>query len=230
MAEALAGDYDIVMTDARGHGRSDAPEAGYSPVDLAADLAGVITGLGLHKPVVMGHSMGGATTFVLAGTYPDLPGAIVIEDAGGRNIMAGDDPAIQERVRQMRERIVGLQSMSRDELIEQARTDNPTWPEGELGPWADAKLRFNPRALNRMGTTVPDWEAVLRNITCPALLLTADTARGALVDAEGEARLRELIPQLEVVRLQDAGHNVRREQFEPYMEAVRSFLAQAQPG
>ena len=30
--------------------------------------------------------MGGATTLILAGTYPDLPGAILIEDAGGRNI------------------------------------------------------------------------------------------------------------------------------------------------
>jgi pimeloyl-ACP methyl ester carboxylesterase len=34
------------MVDARGHGRSDAPAAGYNPTVMADDLAGVITALG----------------------------------------------------------------------------------------------------------------------------------------------------------------------------------------
>jgi len=62
VAEKLAADYDVIMVDARGHGRSDTPEQGYTPIDMAADLAGVITGLGLNKPTVLGHSMGGSTT------------------------------------------------------------------------------------------------------------------------------------------------------------------------
>ena len=228
VAEALAGEYDIVLTDARGHGRSDAPDAGYSPVDMAADLAGVITGLGLEKPAILGHSMGGATTLVLAGTQPDLPGAILIEDAGGRNIAAGEDPAVQEHIRQMQERTTTLKSKSREELIEYARTDTPTWPEAELGPWADAKLRFNLRAMNRLGASVVDWEEMLGRITCPALLITADPELGAMVTEEGADRLQALIPQLQVVRMAGAGHNVRREQFAAYMEAVRTFLAQVQ--
>ena len=44
VAEILCADYDVVMVDARGHGRSDAPEAGYALTDMAADLAGVISG------------------------------------------------------------------------------------------------------------------------------------------------------------------------------------------
>ncbi len=47
VAERLQADYDVIMIDARGHGRSDAPEAGYGPVEMAADLAGLIRGLGL---------------------------------------------------------------------------------------------------------------------------------------------------------------------------------------
>ena len=82
VADALASDYDVIMVDARGHGRSDAPEQGYGPIEHAADLHGVITGLGLQRPAVLGHSMGGATTLVLAGTYPEVPGAILVEDAG----------------------------------------------------------------------------------------------------------------------------------------------------
>src|SRR5207302_5498122 len=70
VAEALAPEYDVIMVDARGHGRSDAPEQGYDPATQAADLAGVIAALNLQKPFVLGHSMGAATTLVMAGTYP----------------------------------------------------------------------------------------------------------------------------------------------------------------
>src|SRR5689334_9107986 len=80
VAEILAADYDVVMVDARGHGKSVGPEQGYSSADHAADLAGVITGLGLQRPAVLGHSMGAATALVLAGAYPDLPRAILLED------------------------------------------------------------------------------------------------------------------------------------------------------
>src|SRR3712207_7199210 len=48
------------------------------PVEHAADLQGVISTLGLQRPAIMGHSMGGATTYALAGLYPDVPGVIII--------------------------------------------------------------------------------------------------------------------------------------------------------
>lgn len=226
VAEVLAADYDVIMVDARGHGRSEAPEQGYRLTDMAADLAGVITGLGLHKPAILGHSMGGGTTYVLAGTYPDLPGAILIEDSGARNLAAGDSPEAQERQRQMRQRITDLQSKSRAELIEYARTNIPTWPEAELGPWAEAKLRFNLRALNRLGATVVNWEETLSRITCPALLITADPDRGAMVTAEDAERIRQLIPHLQIAHIPGAGHNIRREQPARYMRVVQAFLSE----
>ena len=82
VAAALEADYDLIMVDARGHGQSDAPETGYTLAQMAGDLRGVIAGLGLRRPAVMGHSMGGGTTLALAGLYPDVPGAIILEDAG----------------------------------------------------------------------------------------------------------------------------------------------------
>ena len=80
VAKLLEADYDVVMVDARGHGKSDMPKRGAGRGGLAGDLAGVITGLGLKQPAVLGHSMGAVTALGLAGTYPDLPGAILLED------------------------------------------------------------------------------------------------------------------------------------------------------
>ncbi|MBA3450836.1 MAG: alpha/beta hydrolase, partial [Chloroflexia bacterium] len=70
VAAELAADYDVIMLDARGHGRSDVPERGYGPEEQADDLAGAIAALGLTRPAVLGHSMGAATALVLAGAHP----------------------------------------------------------------------------------------------------------------------------------------------------------------
>lgn len=225
VAEVLATHYDVIMVDARGHGRSDGPEQGYGLTDMATDLAGVITGLRLHKPAVLGHSMGGGTTFCLAGMYPDLPGAILIEDAGLFNMRTPDTAEERERRARMGHWIIDLKRKTREEMIEAARTNSPTWPAAELGPWADAKLRFSFHALNRLGSGVVEWEQLLPNLTCPALLITADPERGAIVTLEGAAAIQQLIPHLQVVHIPGAGHNIRREQFERFMAVVQEFLA-----
>lgn len=230
VAEQLEAKFDVIMVDARGHGRSDAPERGYNPIEMAADLAGVITALDLEKPAVLGHSMGGSTAMALAGLYPDLPGAILIEDSGARNYMAGDNAEAQARRRQWRERIINLQSKTRAEIVEYARNDMPTWSEAELGPWADAKLRFNTNALNRDGSGDVDWPHILRSITCPALLLYADQELGGGVTTERATEMQALVPQLEVVHIPGAGHNIRREQFALYMDAVTTFLTKKMKG
>src|SRR3712207_1489803 len=65
VADVLAQDYDVIMVDARGHGRSAAPEQGYTSIDHANDLAGLIAALGLDRPAVLGHSMGAASALAL---------------------------------------------------------------------------------------------------------------------------------------------------------------------
>lgn len=225
VAEALEADYDVIMVDARGHGRSDGPEQGYGPADLAADLAGVITTLGLQRPAVLGHSMGAATALMLAGTYPQLPRAILLEDPPAW-WMAGPSEASAEQWARMRAWIIALKRKTREELIAEQRAASPDWSEAELGPWADSKLRFSFNALTRLAADPVDWPARLRHIRCPALLITADPARGAIVTEESANALRVLVPQARVVHIPGAGHNIRREQFARYIQAVRAFLAE----
>lgn len=230
VAEALAADYDVIMVDARGHGQSSAPEQGYGPAEQAEDLRAVIAALGLEKPAILGHSMGAATTLVLAGTYPDVPGAILLEDPPSWWVPAPPQPqapADEGRVAGMRAWMLGLKSKTRDELITQQRTETPGWSEGELGPWADSKLRVSPNVVSVFnGASAPvDWAALLPKIACPALLITADPASGAIVTEAHAAALKTLVPQLQVAHIAQAGHSIRRDQFERYIEVVREFLA-----
>jgi N-formylmaleamate deformylase len=234
VAEALAAEYDVIMVDARGHGHSDAPERGYGPADQAADLAGVVTALGLEHPAILGHSMGAATALVLAGTYPDLPGAILLEDPPAWWTGWTATAEATERLAGMRKRFIGLKQKTREELLADQRAEQPGWSDAELDPWADAKQRFSPNVLSVLdedNAAGIDWPVILSRITCPALLITADPALGAIVTAESAAILQALVPHLEIAHVPGAGHNIRRDQFGRYRELVRGFLiAQQEQG
>jgi N-formylmaleamate deformylase len=227
VAEALAADYDVITVDARGHGRSDAPEVGYGPADQAEDLAGVIIGLGLDRPAILGHSMGAATALVLAGTHPELPGAILLEDPPAWWTERTDSPEVTERRGAMRDRAIRLRQETRADLLAGQRTEQPGWSDAELEPWADAKQRFSPNVLSVFdqdnGVNV-DWPAVLGRITCPALLIVSDPERGGIVTPASATALQSLVPQIEIANVPEAGHNIRRDQFTRYMDVVRAFL------
>lgn len=225
VAQLLESDYDVVMVDARGHGKSDDPEEGYSSADHAGDLAGVIKGLGLQRPAVLGHSMGAATAIMLAGVYPDLPRAILLEDPPAWWMPPPPDAATSRRPANFGSWIIKLKRMTREELIAQAHTDSPVWSEAELGPWADSKLRLSFRVLNRAGSPAQNQPELVRRITCPTLLITADPTRGSIVTPEAAQALQAFLPQVQVTHINGAGHNIRREQFARYMEVVKGFLA-----
>ena len=252
VARALEAEYDVVMVDARGHGQSEAPEQGYDPATQAADLHGVITALGLQKPLVLGHSMGAATTLVLAGLHPDVPRAILLEDPpgwwvapppwaqadeehqpNGREGAAiyGRNPE-KEQPTGIHAWLLSLKRKTREELIAEQRAATPNWSEAELEPWADSKVRVSPN-VGSMFTSNPaasvDWPTTLGRITCPALLITADLARGAVLNEKEAAALQRLVPQLQIEHVSEAGHNIRRDQFDRYMEVVRAFLAEHTP-
>jgi pimeloyl-ACP methyl ester carboxylesterase len=70
-----------IALDLRGHGLSDVPADGYTIANFADDVAFLCRELGLAKPIVVGHSMGGAIALALAARHRELPGAIVLLDA-----------------------------------------------------------------------------------------------------------------------------------------------------
>ncbi len=224
-AHAMEVDYDVIMPDARGHGLSETLPGPSTWEDQADDLAGLIRGLGLDRPLVGGHSMGGATSFYLAANHPDLLSKVFLEDPPFR--ATEPTPAQRaERGATMHQQALTRSKMSREEIVAEGRKEHPTWAEEEFGPWSVAKQRVR---IETAGVVRPPasqtWRDALPKIACPALLITADPELGAIVTPETAAEARSLLPGLKVVRLRGAGHNVRREAFDDYVAAVRTFLA-----
>lgn len=224
-AQELEADFDLIMVDARGHGDSDGPDDGYSPEDHADDLAGLIEGLGLQKPHVMGHSMGAATSANLASRYPHLVGKVVLEDPP---IYAATTPeamdARNERMAAWREHLAAGQQRDVSEIIAEGKTNNPKWHDIEFENWARAKQRVSLNVFKFGSKPRNPWPDSIAEIQSPTLLIMGDTELGALVSTEHAQAATQTNSQIQVATIPDAGHNIRRENFDAFMQSVRAFL------
>ena len=75
---ALARELRVVRLDLLGHGGSEKPGAGYSMEDQADLVAGVIRRLGLRRPAVVGHSMGGLVGTALVERHRSLVARLML--------------------------------------------------------------------------------------------------------------------------------------------------------
>ena len=121
--------YELVLYDARGHGRSEQPPGGYTYDQLAEDLAGVITALNLAQPIVIGHSMGAATAALMAARHPGLARALILEDPpAGRGITTEQLQAVFD---DWRTDLLATKALGPAEKLAKARATRPDWAEAD---------------------------------------------------------------------------------------------------
>lgn len=226
-AQALEDQYEIIMVDARGHGQSDKPAEGYSASDHADDLAGLLESLRLDKPRLMGHSMGAGIIATLAARYPDVPSRIVLEDPPWRPDSSGTAENRAQAAADWRASLLERQQKTVEEIIEEGKEVNPKWDDSEFQHWAEAKKQVTPDVLKYIPSTVVSWTDLVGQIQCPTLLVTADPAQGAIVSPETAAKVQKLNERVQVAQIADAGHNIRRDQFEAFLPIITRFLSNA---
>jgi len=226
VADALCKDYDLILPDSRGHGFTDSPEMGYGVDDRATDVSGLIQALSLDRPVLLGHSMGAETAIGTAALFPDLVRAVILEDPPWPGRFWGSTPEERaDRAAQWGEDIRKQKALSTDELVAQARSQHPDWAEEELLSWAESKQQASPFVANMVHAPRRRWSDYLRQAQCPILLITADPERGAIVNAQTVQEAALFWKNGRIVNIPNAGHSIHREQFDPYMRAVRDFLS-----
>ncbi|HUV06723.1 MAG TPA: alpha/beta hydrolase [Spirochaetia bacterium] len=226
LASVISGDYDLIAVEARGHGLSDKPREGYSVSDHAQDLADCIRTLDLKAPALIGHSMGADNVAYLAATAPDLVSCLILEDPPWRPLGRFDPPReeVERRAEEWREQILKRHRCSLEELAGQARKEHPSWDESELEPWAEGKLQVYPEVLEYILKRA-DWSDFVPGIRCPTLLISGDPDSGAIVTPAIAEKICSLNRNIRVVRIEGAGHSIRRERFGEYADTVKDFLS-----
>lgn len=228
VAQALSADYDVILPDAVGHGRSSRVQPGQE-LDLPGILAGFIQALQLTQPIVGGHSMGASTTAAMGARFPQIASALILEDPAWRDepLETLMKPQTPEEPNPWFEWLKSAPSQSVEALMAYGRSQNPQWPEVEMRPWAESKQQFDPNFITaHQESWMGDWRSVAKAITVPTLLITAEPERGSIVTAEIAQEAKSLNPLIQVVQIHNAGHNIRRENFPAYLAAIRAFLAE----
>ena len=217
LARAFEEEYDVVMPDARGHGNSSAPVDGYRYEDHANDAVGLIQGLELVAPVLLGHSMGGMTAAVIASRTGTAIRAVILVDPTflsperQREVYESD---VVEQHRRL------LRSNKRD-VVAQLRERHPRRSPELIELLAEARLQTRLQAFDVLTPPNPPYRELVSGFDVPSLLAIGDKG---VVSLETARELQNLNPQLRVEQIRDAGHGLPYDRPDRLQAAVRSFL------
>ncbi|HVV88041.1 MAG TPA: alpha/beta hydrolase, partial [Kofleriaceae bacterium] len=218
VARVLEADADVVMPDARGHGGSSAPASGHGYDELAGDVVGLVRGLGLARPVLLGHSMGGLTAAVVGRREPGLVRALVLVDptfldADRQREVFDSDVAEQHR------RTVAV---PRPQLVAQLAARHPQRSRELLELLADARRATHLGAFDVLRPPNPDFRALVRALEVPLLLVIGDTS--PVVTPALAAELQRLNARVQVEQVTGAGHGLPFDQPERLGAIVAAFV------
>jgi pimeloyl-ACP methyl ester carboxylesterase len=198
---------DLILPDLRGFGDSEPTADGYSLLDMAADVAGLLDNLKIKQAAIAGHSMGGYIALAFAHAYP--------KRVLGLGLVASQTlPDTPDR-RQGRYDTVDQVKSNGVEVVADAMTPRLT-PSPELQPvLRQITLRQRPDAiigaLKAMAER-PDATPYLAGFDFPVSIVHG--LEDALIPIERAREVQSGIAQAYLVELNGVGHM-------PMMEAPR---------
>jgi pimeloyl-ACP methyl ester carboxylesterase len=201
VAEQLhARGHAVIAVDQRGHGRSDAPEAGYDLDTAVDDLLALLDGVGLSRPVLAGQSWGGNVVLELGWRRADAVRGIACVD-GGVIELTDWFPSWDACLTALTP--PKLDHLTLAELEARIRAQNPDFPDRAIAAYlhcfrARPDSTIEPRLQRARHLTIVRslWEhrpsTRWSTLKAPALLLLADTGDPARTAAKRRAEATAL--------------------------------------
>ena len=230
--------WQAVTVDLRGHGESDwSSDGDYRVVSFAGDVAEVLGGLP-PDPVLVGASLGGFTSMLLAGELsPGIAGAVVLVD-----IVPNMEQSGAARIHNFMSDRVESGFGSLEEVADAIAEYNPHRPRptdleglttnlrrrGDRWYWHwDPQFISGTAAYPPIEVTDPDRmhtavETILGD-GVPMLLIRGQMSD--LVSQESAEQFLARFPQVEFADVRGAGHMVAGDRNDIFAQAVLEFLA-----
>jgi 3-oxoadipate enol-lactonase len=201
-------EYQLVLFDNRGAGRSDVPDIPYTAEMLTDDIAGLLDYIGIDKAHIRGVSMGGSLAQYFALRYPQRVISLILESTscGGTHAvspLAEDMQAFSKQAKMPPEERGSLDAASlgvtqefikkHPDTVRQVIELIQQYPASPVG------------AMRQMQAQPPEgtYER-LPEIKVPTLIIHGDADR--LVPVENARILASRIPNAELVTFKNAGH------------------------
>ncbi|GAA0910400.1 alpha/beta hydrolase [Pseudonocardia zijingensis] len=206
-----------IVLDVRGRGLSDAGKS-YTLDDYADDTVAVLDGLGLDRPLLLGHSMGARIVAVVAARGVPLRGTVLVDppmSGPGR----GPYPTTLEAF------LGQLEQAQRGTDADEVARSWPRWPrrEQELrARWLSSCDR-EAVAATHAGFEGEDFFDTWPRVPAPTVLVHGGDS--PVVTSAGAAEAAAANPAAQLVEVPGAGHMVFWDEPAPALEALRKVLA-----
>jgi len=234
LASRLASDRRVLCPDLRGRGRSDydADWKNYNPGVYINDIRHLLTSCGIHRVHVIGTSLGGILTMVMAVSMPGVIASAVLNDIGPEVGMDG----LTGIIGYMKE---DVSFSSWDEVAEYIRSAFPDLPARTEEDWTTIAKNTYRETLD--GVMVPDWDKAIVKQFETALRTKNDlwplfkalknvpvlAVRGAKSWILSDATLiamHDAMPSMKSVVVEDCGHPPSLSELH-VLEAIDEHLA-----
>ena len=244
VAPILAKDFSVIAVDQRGHGDSGKPESGYDFASVSGDVAALLAGRGIERPVVVGHSWGADVALELAVAKPELLRGIVFVD-GGTIDASARYATLDDALAQMAP--PDFRGTTREQFLERVRSGGQ-WATliGQRGQAAEEIIMGNFETLddgtiraklsrdNHLRIIEALWEhhprELYAEVTCPVLMMPArqrenpDAYERTLARSESIAAAERLLPRSKTVWLEDSIHDVPVQRPELVADTIREHI------
>ena len=220
----------VVYLDQRGHGRS----ARHDPADwtfevCADDLRAFCDTVGIAKPVVYGHSMGGFVAMLYGARHPGHAAALVLQSTSARfdlaRLVEGFHRFGGDEVAELARRDYGGDRLTDEELARVFAVFGPRVPNASQL----ARRIRNPELGAHGMELLRSFDVVgqLARIECPTLVCVGELDPVTPVDASREIAdaLPRGIGRLEVI--EGVGHFPWKDLPDRYWPVIESFVARA---
>lgn len=234
LAAALSNRYRLIAFDQRGRGDSDwDPHRNYYTDAYLSDLESVVDQLELQRFGLLGHSMGGTTSYVYADRHPERLAALVIEDIAPGSSASG--PGAQRIVREMQALPSSFASWAEARAywgvlrpsLSTAAIEQRLLESMREGPAGRIVWRYDAEGI-RATRIAPDpsrsvdlWP-VIERIKTPTLIIHG--GRSDFCPASTVTALCSRNPNFRAVSVAAAGHYVHDDAPEAFLTHVGEFL------
>jgi len=210
----LSSDFNIILPDIRGHGKTENPGKKIDLHLVADDIAALIDALKLDKPFLCGWSGGGDIGLDIAMRYPDCVSRLIV---GGITLRVTE--AALANLKAMGLEGPGQINFEQAEKIVPHLTN--LWKNEHVQSPLHWKELLTQVSFEMINPTLPA-EDDLKQITVPTLIIWGDRDQFLLV--EDAAELYRLIPNAQLAVVPNADHFVTRTKVMLFAELVKEFV------
>ncbi len=222
----VARGYIVTALDQRGHGESDKPDTGYDFDTIVADDFAAVRQLSIVRPIVVGHSWGALVALQFAAVHPEQTTALVMVDGGVGQLSLRPGWSREQAMKDLAPpRFAGTPRATFLSYVRSGPLGQQWTPQLEDIMLHIVQLRDDDTVAprldfeNHLQIIGAMWDQptydLYRRLQCPTRIIMAEQKPTSETQEtffrmrlEGLAKIRELRPDIQIVRMADTIHDI----------------------